>query len=159
MLYREPEPKVIPACDELGLGLLPYYPLESGLLTGKFRKGEALPEGTRLANMTVAQRQRFLGRENGEELDQVERLQSYAQSQGHTLLELAMSWLASNQVVVSVIAGATRPEQVTANAAAVGWNMTDEDRAAIDAYVWRGNPESTRQRRDPELAYQIRKIP
>ncbi len=135
VLHREPESKVIPACAELGIGLVPYFPLESGLLTGKFHKGEPLPAGTRLANMPESQRSRFLRSEDGGEFDKVERLRHYAASRGYTLLELAMSWLASNPVVVSVIAGAPRPEQVMANAAAVGWDMTDGERAEIDALL------------------------
>jgi aryl-alcohol dehydrogenase-like predicted oxidoreductase len=132
VLHREPEEKVAPACRELGLGLIPYFPLESGLLTGKYRAGEELPDGTRLAGMDEAQRERFLAEGR---FDQVERLRSYAEERGHSLLELSMSWLASNPIVLSVIAGATRPEQVAANAAAVNWKLTDEEREEISTLV------------------------
>lgn len=130
VLTRDPEPKVVAACEKLGLGLIPYFPLESGLLTGKYRPDAALPEGSRLAAMPEDQRQRFMA--DGT-LGKVERLREYAESRGHTLLELAVSWLLSNPVVPSVIAGATRPEQVHANAAAAGWRMTEAERSEIDA--------------------------
>jgi aryl-alcohol dehydrogenase-like predicted oxidoreductase len=132
VLTRDPEPKVVPACKELGLGLLPYFPLESGLLTGKYRADAELPEGTRLAAMPEDQRGRFMADDT---LDKVERLRAYAESRGHSLLELAISWLVTNPVVPSVISGATKPEQVHANVAAAGWGMTEEERAEIDAIV------------------------
>ena len=132
VLFRGPEPKVVPACAELGLGLIPYFPLESGLLTGKYRAGQELPEGTRLANMAEAQREQFLG--DGV-MERIERLREYAQSHDYTLLELAISWLASRPVVTTVIAGATRADQVAKNAAAVTWKMTPEQRAEIDALL------------------------
>jgi aryl-alcohol dehydrogenase-like predicted oxidoreductase len=132
VLYRDPESKVVPACRELGIGLLPYFPLESGLLTGKFRAGEALPSGTRLAAMPEPARTRFL---DDAQLAKVERLREYAAAHGHDLLTLAISWLASSPVVTSVIAGATSAEQVRSNAAAAVWEMTDAERAEIDALV------------------------
>jgi len=130
VLHRGPEPKVIPACAERGLALIPYFPLESGLLTGKYRKGQALPEGTRLAGMPEDQRGRFL---DGERLERLERIREYAESRGHSLLELAISWLASNPAVASIIAGATRPEQARANADAVGWKLSLAERSQIAA--------------------------
>jgi len=132
VLHREPEEKVVPACRELGMGLIPYFPLESGLLTGKYRAGEGLPDGTRLAGMPDAQRERFLAEGR---FEQVERLREYARGRGHELLELAISWLAADPTVVSVIAGATTPEQVAANAAAAGWAMGASERAEIAALV------------------------
>jgi aryl-alcohol dehydrogenase-like predicted oxidoreductase len=129
VLHRDPEPKVVPACRELGIGLIPYFPLESGLLSGKYRQGQRLPEGTRLAAFPEGQRERFTG---GDNMQRVEKLHAYAESKGYGLLDLAVSWLTSNPVVTSVIAGATRPQQVAANAAACGWRMTEEDRAEID---------------------------
>jgi aryl-alcohol dehydrogenase-like predicted oxidoreductase len=132
VLTRDPEAKVLPACRELGLGFIPYFPLESGLLTGKYREGEALPEDARIALLPEEQRARFLA--DGV-LARVERLRSYAEKSGHTLLELAISWLATNPQVTSVISGATRAEQVGANAAAVSWRMGAEERAAIDALL------------------------
>jgi aryl-alcohol dehydrogenase-like predicted oxidoreductase len=130
VLHRDPEAKVVPACLELGLGLIPYFPLEAGLLSGKYRDGEALPTRTRLAGMPEEQRARFLA--DGS-LKRVERLREYAESRGHSLLELAISWLLSSPVVPSVIAGATRPEQVAANAAAGGWSMSEAERDEIAA--------------------------
>ena len=132
VLTRDPEAKVLPACREHGLGFIPYFPLESGLLTGKYREGEALPEGARLALFPAEQRARFLA--DGV-LARVERLRDYATSRGRSLLELAISWLATNPQVTSVISGATRPEQVAANAAAASWRMTADERAAIDALL------------------------
>lgn len=130
VLHRDPEEKVVPACRELGLGLIPYFPLESGLLTGKYRGGEELPDGTRLAGMPEDQRARFL---SDGRFEQVERLREYAEARGHTLLELAISWLLASPTVVSVIAGATRPEQVSANAAAGEWELSEAERNEIAA--------------------------
>ena len=132
VLTRDPEAKVVPACQRLDIGLIPYFPLESGLLTGKYRSRADLPEGTRLAGMPEDQRQRFLSQDA---LDKVARLRDYAESRGRGLLELAISWLLSNPVVPSVIAGATRPEQVHANAAAAGWAITESERSEIDTLV------------------------
>lgn len=132
VLHRDPEPKVIPACAARGLGLIPYFPLESGLLSGKYHKGQALPEGTRLAGMPEDQRQRFL---DGDSLEKLERLREYAEEHGRSLLELAISWLASSPAVVSVIAGATRPEQARANAESAGWKLSAAQRGEIDRWV------------------------
>lgn len=127
LLHREPEADVIPECERLGMAFLPYFPLASGLLTGKYRKGQPLPKGTRGGD---AWGPKVFTDEN---LDKVEKLIAYAESKGHTLLELAFSWLASKRVVASVIAGATSPEQVRANAQAVKWDLRYSDLAAIDA--------------------------
>lgn len=132
VLTRDPEAKVLPACREHGLGFIPYFPLESGLLTGKYREGEALPEDARIALLPEEQRARFLA--DGA-LARVGRLRSYAEKSGHSLLELAISWLATNPQVTSVISGATRAEQVGANAAAASWRIGAEERAAIDALL------------------------
>jgi aryl-alcohol dehydrogenase-like predicted oxidoreductase len=132
VLTRDPEAKVVPACKQLGVGLIPYFPLESGLLTGKYRQDTDLPEGTRLAAMPDDQRERFM---SDPTLVKVERLRDHAESHGHTLLELAISWLTSNAIVPSVIAGATKPEQVHANAAAASWQMSQAERSEIDALV------------------------
>ena len=132
VLTRDPEPKVIPACAERGVGFIPYFPLESGLLTGKYRKGEAMPEGTRLTLMPEEQRKNFLG---DERLDRAEQLRLLAEREGHTLLELAMSFLVSNPAVVSVISGATKPRQVKGNTAAICWEISETQRAEIEAIV------------------------
>ena len=127
LLNREPEREVLPECDRLGLAFLPYFPLASGLLTGKYTRGQPAPEGTRLSQSWAASR--FL---SDARLAVVDRLAALARSRKHSLLELSMSWLMSNRTVASVIAGATSPEQVRQNAAAAGWTLTEADRAEID---------------------------
>ncbi len=130
LLNRAVEDDVIPACERLGVVLMPYFPLASGVLTGKYKRGEPHPEGSRLAAWgpmadTFASEER---------MDVVERLLGYAEAHGHTLTELALSWLAGAPTVGSVIAGATSPEQVRANAAATcAWTLTPEERAEVDA--------------------------
>ena len=121
LLERGPEADVLPACAELGIGFVPYFPLASGLLTGKYRRGEPMPEGTRLADQEI----------DDETFDRVEALERFADERGHTLLELAIGALASRPEVASVIAGATSPEQVRANAAAGAWQLTPDELAAL----------------------------
>ena len=111
-----------------GLGLLPYFPLASGLLTGKYTQGAPLPAGSRLANSPP----RGGGVLNERNWRIVERLSSFAAARGHSLLELAMSWLASQRFIPSIIAGATKPEQVEQNVAAINWTLSTEDLAEID---------------------------
>jgi len=127
LLHREPEQGVLQECEREGLAFLPFFPLESGLLTGKVRRGQRAPEGSRLSEGRYAGR--FL---SDERLDVVEELIAFAESRGHTLLELAFSWLLAHPPVASVIAGATKPEQVRANAAAAAWRLTSADLAEID---------------------------
>jgi aryl-alcohol dehydrogenase-like predicted oxidoreductase len=127
LMERAPEKEVLPACERLGLAFLPFFPLASGLLTGKYRRGQPAPQGTRLASREDAL--------TDERLAVVEKLIDYAEARGHTILELAVSWLLARSVVASVIAGATRPEQIQANAAAGDWKLTADDLAAIDAIV------------------------
>jgi aryl-alcohol dehydrogenase-like predicted oxidoreductase len=110
------------------LALLPYFPLASGLLTGKYASGAPLPAGTRLANSA----RHSGGLLNARNWRIVEDLREFAAQRGHTLLELAMSWLASRPFIASIIAGATKPEQVEQNAAAVGWALSAAELAAID---------------------------
>jgi aryl-alcohol dehydrogenase-like predicted oxidoreductase len=125
LLQREPEKEVLDACARLDMTFVPYFPLASGLLTGKYKRGEAPPEGTRLAKWGAPSDDRF---------DVVERLDALACAHGHTLHEMALSWLAGTPEVASVIAGATKPEQVRANAeATLAWALTPADRAEIDA--------------------------
>jgi aryl-alcohol dehydrogenase-like predicted oxidoreductase len=126
LLHREPETNVLPACERLGLAFLPYFPLASGLLTGKYELGKAPPKDSRLSLQWTS---RFTTEKN---VGIAEALKAFAASRGHTLLELAMSWLAARPQVASVIAGATSPEQVRANAAAVNWSFTREQLAEID---------------------------
>ena len=127
LLERGVERDVAPKCRRLGIGLIPYFPLASGLLTGKYRRGEPAPEGARLAG-----RQDVL---TDETFDRLEGLQRFADERGVSMLEVAIGWLASRPAVVSVIAGATRPEQVRANAAAVAWTPTEADIREIDAIL------------------------
>jgi aryl-alcohol dehydrogenase-like predicted oxidoreductase len=133
LLNREPEREVLPACARLGLGFVPFFPLESGLLTGKYRRDEEPPEGTRLGGAPAQMRDRFL---SPERFDQLERASAFASDHNHTLHELALSWLAANPTVVSVIAGATSPEQVRANTAALqAWDLSEAERAELDAVL------------------------
>lgn len=125
LIHREPEKDVIEECRRLGLGFLPYFPLGNGLLTGKYRKGQAVPEGSR-AHAGFGPK--VFTEEN---LDFVEALIGFATASGHTLLELSMSWLACRPAVASVIAGAKSPEQVKQNAQAVNWKLTAGDVAQI----------------------------
>lgn len=129
LFHRDPERDVLPECERLSLAFLPYFPLASGLLTGKYRHGQPAPEGTRLSGARSAQ---ALSDEN---LARVEALIQFAASRGHTILELAVSWLLARSAVASVIAGATSPEQVKANGAAANWRPTAADLAEIDAIV------------------------
>lgn len=130
VLFREPEQGVLAECEQLGLGFLPYFPLESGLLTGKYRQGQPTPAGTRLADAGAASR--FMTDRN---VVLAERLMTFAEGCGHTILELAFGWLLAKSVVSSVIAGATKVEQVAANAGATGWQMTPAELAEIEAII------------------------
>jgi aryl-alcohol dehydrogenase-like predicted oxidoreductase len=123
LLERRVEHEVTPACAQFGLGMLPYFPLASGMLTGKYKRGEAPEEGTRMAAWG-ARAQAALSDKN---FDKVEALAGWAAERGHTLLELAFAWLLGHPVVSSVIAGATRPEQVKANAATAAWKLTPQE--------------------------------
>ena len=134
LLDRRQEADTIAACERHGIGILPYFPLASGMLTGKYRRDAEPPEGTRLAGMPAERREKAL---SDKTFDIVERLEAFATERGHTLLELAMSWLAGLPQMSSVIAGATRPEQVRDNAASVGWKLTDDERADVDAITTR----------------------
>ena len=123
LLRREAEAELLPVCERLGLGVLPYFPLASGLLTGKYRRGQPQPEGTRLA-----------GRDDvftDEKWDRVEALESFGRERGLSLLQVAIGGLVAQPAVVSVIAGATKPEQVRANVAAGDWEPTADDLAAL----------------------------
>jgi aryl-alcohol dehydrogenase-like predicted oxidoreductase len=131
LLAREPRDEVLPACRRLRISLMPYFPLASGLLSGKYRRGQPPPPGSRLAG--PGGWDEFL---TDRRFELVERLTAFAQDHGHTLLELALSWLASQGEMSTVIAGATSAEQVRANAAAVqAWRMTEDDLAELDALL------------------------
>jgi aryl-alcohol dehydrogenase-like predicted oxidoreductase len=135
LLRRRVTEEVLPACVRHGLGMLPYFPLASGVLTGKYRKGEPPPAGTRLAGVPEERRAKAL---SDDQLDVVERLERFATERDHTLLELAFAWLVGLPAMASVIAGATSPEQVGANVAAAGWSLDAEDRASLDALLTSG---------------------
>ena len=129
LFHREPEAEVLPECDREHLAFLPYFPLANGLLTGKYREGQPLPQGSRGSDSWGP---KMFSEEN---IAKVERLIAFAEQRGHTVLELAFSWLAAKPAVASVIAGARSPEQVKANASAPAWKLTVEDLAEIDRIV------------------------
>jgi aryl-alcohol dehydrogenase-like predicted oxidoreductase len=126
LIERKPTNELIPAIEAHGLGLLPYFPLASGLLTGKYRGG-SLPEGARITG-SPRLKERVMTADNIRIADSLDR---YATQKGHTLLELAFGWLLAHRVVSSVIAGATKPEQIQANVAAAGWELTAEELAEV----------------------------
>jgi aryl-alcohol dehydrogenase-like predicted oxidoreductase len=126
LLRREIEADVIPALEHHGLGLLPYFPLAGGILTGKVRRGEQAPAGSRLRE------DRYAARLTDEMFTFLEALEAYAQERGVSLLDVAIGWLAAQPVVASVIAGATSPEQLRANVAASDWQPTAADLASLD---------------------------
>ena len=137
IMHREPEDGVLDECKRQGLAFLPYFPLMSGLLTGKYRRGQPAPEGSRLAE----------GGRMGDLLSDrnlaiVEELIRFAEARDRTILELAVSWLLARPAVASVISGATSPGQVKANVNAVGWQLTKEQLTEIDAIAMQG--EGTR---------------
>jgi aryl-alcohol dehydrogenase-like predicted oxidoreductase len=117
LLNRRAERDLLPVCDSYGIGFLPYFPLENGLLTGKYRRGQPPPDGTRLAGNPIAD----------DTYDKLSALESFAKERGHSLLELAFAGLLSRPVVSSVIAGATSAEQVRANVRAAEWQLTGDD--------------------------------
>jgi aryl-alcohol dehydrogenase-like predicted oxidoreductase len=128
LLQRAPEAEVVPAIQKYGLGLLPYFPLASGFLTGKYRPNEAAPDGTRLGGGSPMAG-RILNEGN---YDKLVKLETFAQERGHTMIELAFGWLASKPYVSSVIAGATKPEQVEQNAISADWRLTSEEMDEVD---------------------------
>ena len=130
LLERSLERAVLPELEQRKLALLPYFPLASGLLSGKYQAGKPHPEGARLVRPDFAFGDRFLNPRN---LDIVEKLAAFAQARGRSLLELAFSWLVQKPLVASVIAGATTAEQVRANVAAVDWTLSADDLARVDA--------------------------
>lgn len=127
LLVRELETTLLPTIRDEGLGLLPYFPLANGLLTGKYRAGEAAPDGARLSGR--GEGDKYF---NDANLKTVEALREFAEARDRTLLELAFSWLLSKPEVSSVIAGATRPEQIEGNAQAATWKLSDDELAEVD---------------------------
>lgn len=130
LLHREPEEAVLAECEREGLAFLPFFPLKSGLLTGKYRKGRPIPADTR-----VAKYERYRTLLTDENLDKVEALIDFAEVRGKTLLELAFSWLLAHRAVASVIAGATSREQVRNNAAAAVSKLGANDLEEIDSIL------------------------
>ena len=128
LLARGAERELIPAASRFGLGLLPYYPLANGALTGKYRRNAPMPEGARLTKLPERADKIFSEANWGK----IEALTRFCEARGRTLVELAFSWLAAQPVVSSVIAGATRPEQIAANVKAAAWALTAEELAEID---------------------------
>lgn len=125
LLERDAEDDLLPACEHFGVGLLPYFPLANGLLTGKYRRDAPAPEGSRLED-----RPEYV---TDDRLDAVEAVAGFAARRGLSILDVAIGALAAQPAVGSVIAGATRPEQVVANAAAAAWEPDDEDLEELDA--------------------------
>jgi len=132
LLERAPENGVLDECERLGMAFLPFFPLKSGLLSGKYRKGQPIPAGTR-----VAKYERYRKLLTDENLDTVEALIDYAETHGHTILELAFSWLLAHRPVASVIAGASNAQQVSANAEAPNWRLDAAELREIEALLRR----------------------
>jgi aryl-alcohol dehydrogenase-like predicted oxidoreductase len=130
MLQREAEQGVLSECERLDIAFLPYSPIANGLLTGKFRQGQPVPQNTRIGGGGPPAA--WL---NDENLARTEALIAFAEARGHSILDLAFSWLLSRKPVASVIAGAMNPEQVQANASAANWNLTDAELKEIDAIL------------------------
>ncbi|MEC9099923.1 MAG: aldo/keto reductase [Pseudomonadota bacterium] len=128
ILNRNIEDELIPAMQKYGCGLLPYFPLASGLLTGKYKQ-TAMPAGARLTDMPTFANRIYLTEENFEIVD---KLNAFAKKAGHSILELAFGWMASRPTTASIIAGATRPEQIDANVEAIGWMMSQSEIDEVD---------------------------
>jgi aryl-alcohol dehydrogenase-like predicted oxidoreductase len=127
LLDRDVEREVVPACERFGLGLLPFFPLEYGLLTGKYRRGESAPSGSR-ADLDPS-RAGWLAKADW---NRIGALEAYAAERGLSILDVAIAGLAAQPTVTSVISGVTRGEQVRTNASALGWDPSDEDMDALD---------------------------
>ena len=133
VLQRATLDDVMPVCERIGVSFIPYYPLASGVLTGKYARNEAAPSGSRLREqLTDDVRARIL---SDRTFDRVDALAAYVRERDHTLLELAFGWLLGHAAVATVIAGAAKPGQVAANAAAAGWSMTPEIVDAVTRIV------------------------
>jgi aryl-alcohol dehydrogenase-like predicted oxidoreductase len=124
LLERDVEDELVPACEHLGIGILPFFPLASGLLSGKYKRGASAPDGTRLATQP--------DRLARADFDKIEALETFAAERDLTMIDVAIGGLAAQPAVASVIAGATKPEQITQNVAAGTWNPTPADLATLD---------------------------
>jgi aryl-alcohol dehydrogenase-like predicted oxidoreductase len=133
LLRRDAAQDVLAECERTGLAFLPYFPLASGVLTGKYRRGQPPPPGTRLSGVKPHE-----GPLSDDTLAVVERLSEFAERRGRSMVELAIAWIAAHRPVASVIAGATSPEQVRANVAAADWELDDSDLAEVDALLATG---------------------
>ncbi len=132
MLERDIETEVVPACRNYGMGIMPYFPLCMGLLSGKYKRGEKPSGDSRLGGDDA----RYRALLSDETFDHIDKLAAFAADHGHSLLELAIGWLASQPVVSTVICGATRPEQIEANAAAVtAWRLSADEVAIVDTLL------------------------
>lgn len=143
LLNRDVERDLVPAMQEYGVGLLPFYPLASGFLTGKYKRGAPMPEGARLGE-DKSYSELFMTDANWTKL---EKLEAFCAARGKSLLDLALSWLAAQPVVLSVIAGATRADQVERNAQGLGWELTAADLAEIDGITGKPLPGGRTARR------------
>lgn len=128
LMDREIEAELVPFCESYEVGILPYYPLANGFLTGKYRRGQNAPEGTRLAESDR-------GMFTDANFDLLERLAAFCEARGHNVLELAFAWLLANSAVSSVIAGATRVEQIISNARASSWQLTPYEFAEVNGII------------------------
>ncbi|HAA91064.1 MAG: aldo/keto reductase [Rhodospirillaceae bacterium] len=126
MLMRDIEEDLIPVCNANGIGLLPYYPIAKGLLTGKYKRGEAAAPGSRMDGDASLENADF---------DLLDKLETYAKDHGHDLLTLAMSWLASQPSMACIISGASKPEQLASNANAVRWELSADELAEVDTIL------------------------
>ena len=131
MLNRSIEAELLPFCDKYDIGILPYYPLASGFLTGKYLQGQEAPEGTRLAGNERAKENTLTDKN----FNILSKLSKFAEDRGHPMVELAIAWLLAKPAVSSVIAGATKEEQVTANVKASDWDLTDAEMEELDALL------------------------
>jgi aryl-alcohol dehydrogenase-like predicted oxidoreductase len=133
VLFREIELDVLPLCARLGMTVVPYFPAGVGVLTGKYKRGAPLPAHTRLGQQRMAFMDKYVSESS---LQKVWALEDFAATQGHTVLELALSWLTRNTLVASIIMGATQPQQVAINTSAAGsWQLSAEDLAMVDSIV------------------------
>jgi aryl-alcohol dehydrogenase-like predicted oxidoreductase len=130
LLKRHVEDEIVPACRHYDVSILPFYPIAAGLLTGRYSRERAFPSGSRFADNEFYARVASPGN-----FAKVEKLRAYAEARGHSLLELALSWLAGQAGVSTVLVGASRPDQLRRNTAAVGWKLTRDERSAIDALL------------------------
>ncbi len=128
LLDRHCEEEIVPCCQTYGLGVIPWYPLAGGFLTGKYRRGAELPSGTRFQSNPPM----YMWLLNDANFEVLEKLEKFASERGHTVAELALAWLVSHPWISTVIAGVTKPQQVAANVAAAQWKLTPEEMKQVD---------------------------